>query len=86
MDFMMVNVTEIPNIKVGDPVLVFGNDSFGNEISPQDFARDGHTIAHELITCLGPRIQRIFISDEHAHPIPQMKENSQWTVKKNLIK
>lgn len=86
MDFMMVNISHLPNVQVGDPVLVFGVDRFGNELSPQDFAKGGHTIAHELITCLGPRIQRIFTSDEHAHPIPQIKEQAQWTAKQTSKK
>ncbi|MBJ7448938.1 MAG: alanine racemase, partial [Parachlamydiales bacterium] len=61
MDFMMINITDIPNAAIGDPVLIFGEDRFGNYLSPENFAANGNTNAHELITCIGPRIQRIFI-------------------------
>lgn len=67
MDFMMVDVTHIENVKSGDPVLIFGADEHGDYLSPEDLAVKGNSIVHELITCLGPRIQRVFIYEEHQH-------------------
>lgn len=64
MDYMMVDVTDIPHAAVGDPALVFGEDEFGCYLSPEDLAHRGSSIVHELITCLGPRIPRIFIHEE----------------------
>lgn len=64
MDFMMVDVTHIPKAAIGDPVLIFGADAYGNFLAPEELARKGNSIAHELITCLGPRIQRVFIHEE----------------------
>lgn len=64
MDYMMVDVTEIPNIQIGDKVLIFGEDEYGHYLSPEEFATNGDSIIHELITCLGPRIQRIFVFEE----------------------
>lgn len=64
MDYMMVDVTDIPNVTVGDSVLIFGEDEYGHFISPEHLASQMDSITHELITCLGPRIQRIFIHDE----------------------
>lgn len=64
MDFMMVDVTHIPEVKVGDPVLIFGEDDHGHYLSPEELALQGNSISHELITCLGPRIQRFFIYEE----------------------
>lgn len=61
MDFMMCDITHIDEVSIGDEVLVFGQDSMGHFIEPEALAEDGGTIAHELITCLGPRIQRIFV-------------------------
>lgn len=63
MDYMMVDVTDIPNVDLGDPVLIFGRDEHGHTISPEEFASFGKSIPHELISCLGPRIQRVFIHD-----------------------
>ena len=71
MDFMMVNITHIPEAKEGDLVLLFGEDYEGNTLAPELFAKGGDTISHELITCIGPRVQRLFMFDEHAHPLSQ---------------
>lgn len=64
MDFMMVDVTNIPNASVGDSVLIFGEDEYGHFIAPEDLAALADSIVYELVTCLGPRIQRIFIYEE----------------------
>lgn len=64
MDFMMIDVTDIPNATPGDSVLIFGEDEYGQYISPEELATRGDSIIHELITCLGPRIQRIFVYEE----------------------
>lgn len=64
MDFMMVDITDIPHAAIGDPVLIFGEDEYGHYLSPEDLALRGDSIIHELITCLGPRIQRIFVYEE----------------------
>lgn len=64
MDFMMVDVTDIPNATVGDTVLIFGEDEFGHYLSPEDLASSGNSIVYELVTCLGPRIQRLFVHEE----------------------
>lgn len=64
MDYMMIDVTDVPNVTVGDKVLIFGEDENGQFIAPEDLASRGDSIVHELITCLGPRIQRIFIYEE----------------------
>lgn len=71
MDFMMVNVTEIPDVTVGDAVLIFGEDDHGHFIPPEDVALTGNSITHELISCLGPRIQRFFIIEEAQYSAQQ---------------
>lgn len=68
MDFMMVDITDIPNASIGDPVLIFGEDEHGHYLSPEELAASGDSIIYELVTCLGPRIQRIFVHEE-AHKI-----------------
>jgi alanine racemase/UDP-N-acetylmuramoyl-tripeptide--D-alanyl-D-alanine ligase len=66
MDYLMVDISEIPQAAIGDPVLIFGEDEYGNYLPPEELASDGGSIVHELITCLGPRIQRIFVHEENA--------------------
>lgn len=67
MDYMMVDVSDIPDVSIGDSVLIFGEDEYGNYLSPEDLATNGDSIVHELITCLGPRIHRFFIHEEVPH-------------------
>lgn len=64
MDYMMIDVTDIPGVAVGDKVLIFGEDEFGQYVSPEELATSGDSIVYELVTCLGPRIQRIFVFEE----------------------
>jgi alanine racemase/UDP-N-acetylmuramoyl-tripeptide--D-alanyl-D-alanine ligase len=64
MDYMMVDVTHIPRAAVGDQVLIFGEDEYGYYLSPEELASRGDSIVHELMTCLGPRIQRVFVYEE----------------------
>ena len=64
MDYMMIDVTDIPQVAVGDKVLIFGEDEYGFYLSPEELANHGDSIIHELITCLGPRIARVFIYEE----------------------
>src|SRR5207244_4513156 len=60
MDYMMVDISDIPESAIGDPALLFGEDEQGNYLPPESLAQSGSSITHELITCLGPRIQRLF--------------------------
>ncbi len=63
MDYIMCDVTDIPEAKMGDEVLIFGKDSYGNEISPQFFADLGGCDVRQFICCLGPRIKRVLRSE-----------------------
>jgi alanine racemase len=64
MDFMMVDVTHIPDIHIGEEVLIFGEDNNGYVIPAESVASNADSNVYELITCLGPRIQRVFINEE----------------------
>lgn len=60
MDFMMCQVTHIPNVEIGDWAIIFGCDEHGQEQLLHPFAQDVGSSPHEIITCLGPRINRLF--------------------------
>lgn len=68
MDYMMVDISNIPEAKIGDQALIFGEDDNGDYIAPEELASLGGSIVHELMTCLGPRIRRFFIYDESLRP------------------
>lgn len=65
MDYFMVDLSDIPEAAIGDPVLIFGKNGFGDLIPPAEFAARAQASVYELITCLGPRIQRIFVYNGH---------------------
>jgi alanine racemase len=60
MDVTMLDVTGIPNVEPGDPVVVFGPRP--PDPSLTDLARIAGTIPYELLTRLSPRIRRVFES------------------------
>ena len=68
MDYMMVDITEIEAAQIGDTALLFGEDENGHYLAPEELANSGGSIVHELMTCLGPRIRRLFIYDESLRP------------------
>ena len=57
MDQMMVDVTDIPNVQVGDEAIIFG----GGEISLDTVAEWMETINYEVICLLSTRIPRKYI-------------------------
>ena len=57
MDFIMVDVTEINNVNVGDVVTLFGD---GN-VSINDVSDWADTIPYEIMTLVGKRVHRLFI-------------------------
>jgi alanine racemase/UDP-N-acetylmuramoyl-tripeptide--D-alanyl-D-alanine ligase len=69
MDFFMVSLREIPTARVHDPILIFGEDSSGYTQSAESFAQQGGVSVYQLITCLGPRIQRVFAYDAQAREL-----------------
>jgi len=68
MDSLMVDVSGIENVTLGEPVILFGEDNQGNQLPAEELAAHGNSIVHELITCLGPRIERVFIYEEESKP------------------
>lgn len=60
MDMCMLDVTDVPEARVGDVVTVFGTD--GNEvISIEEQAEKANTISYELLCAVSPRVPRVYI-------------------------
>ncbi len=59
MDNMMVLLTDIPDVRVGDEVVLIGR--MGQEsISPHDVANWSQTISYEVLCRIGRRVPRIY--------------------------
>ena len=63
MDLIMVDVTDLPDVTVGDVVTLFGEDG-DQEITVEECAAKADTIVYEITSGIGPRVARVFKSDE----------------------
>jgi alanine racemase len=61
MDMSMIDVTHVPNVKVGDTGVFFGRDG-KTVLSADDQAAAAGTISYELLCALGPRVERVYVS------------------------
>src|SRR5436190_202196 len=60
MDLIMIDVSKIENVHVGDEVVLMGRDG-NEEISCAELAKTAGTIPWEITTRIGQRVKRIFI-------------------------
>jgi alanine racemase len=58
MDMTMIDVTDIPGVREGDEVLVFGK-----QISIQQFAEWANTIPYEIMTGISQRVKRVYFEE-----------------------
>lgn len=59
MDMMMVDLTSIPQAKVGDEAVLIGRDG-GEEIQVEEIARLAGTISYEILCRISERVPRIY--------------------------
>jgi len=57
MDAMTIDVTEVPGVKVGDVVTLIGEDE-DERITAEQVAEWSGTISWDVLTSLGPRVER----------------------------
>ena len=58
MDMSMLDITLIPDAKVGDVVEIFGK-----HISAAEIAKKINTIPYEVLTAVSERVKRVFYVD-----------------------
>jgi len=59
MDWIMVDATEIPDVEVGDEVILLGSQG-GVHITAEELAKDAGTISYEILCSVGKRVSRIY--------------------------
>ena len=59
MDFIMADVTDIPNVSIGDEVILMGRQG-GEEITAEEIAGKIGSISYEVLCSIGKRIPRIY--------------------------
>lgn len=60
MDMTLIDVTDIPSVRVGDEVVLLGRQG-DREITVADLARWANCISHEVISQLGARLPRRYV-------------------------
>lgn len=58
MDICMIDVTDVPEVKIGDSVIIFGEQ---HPVGPLADRLD--TIPYELLTAVSPRVRRVYYSE-----------------------
>ncbi len=58
MDMTMIDVTDIPNVKEGDEVIVFGN-----KLPIEQIAEWAGTIPYEIMTGISQRVKRVYFEE-----------------------
>ena len=62
MDMCMVDVTDVPGVKIGDEVTIFGTQD-GAELPLEELAEKAGTITYELLCAVAPRVPRVYVKD-----------------------
>lgn len=62
MDQFMADVTDIPDLKLGDTVVVMGKDG-EEEISAEKLGSMCHSFNYEIISSFMPRVKRVYVNE-----------------------
>ncbi|MCS7029474.1 MAG: bifunctional UDP-N-acetylmuramoyl-tripeptide:D-alanyl-D-alanine ligase/alanine racemase [Bacteroidia bacterium] len=62
MDMMMIDVSHIPDVKVGDEVVLIGKQG-SLQIRANDVAQWCDTIGYEIVTTINQRVKRIYVKE-----------------------
>ncbi|MBR5316062.1 MAG: alanine racemase [Firmicutes bacterium] len=60
MDQCMIDVSEVPNVKVGDEVIIMGSDGV-LEVTAEDIAKATGTINYEICCAFGQRLPKVYV-------------------------
>jgi alanine racemase len=60
MDAVMIDITDIPDAKIGDEVVLIGRQG-EEEVLADEIAANGQTINYEIVCKISPRVTRVFV-------------------------
>jgi len=61
MDMCLIDVTDLPNVKMGEEVVIFGSQGKA-QIRVEELAAKAETVPYEILCGVGKRVPRIYIS------------------------
>jgi len=59
MDVILIDVSEIPDVQMGDEVVILGKQG-DEEIRAEELAERSNTIAYEILCNVGKRVPRVY--------------------------
>jgi alanine racemase len=79
MDLTMVDVTDVPDVAVGDEVVLFG-DQRGASLPVEEVARGSETLAYEILCTIGKRVTRLYVRQDHPVRVSTLiGERADWS-------
>ena len=79
MDLTMVDVTEVPDARVGDEVVLFGHQA-GGSILLEEIAGWSETLPYEVMCTIGKRVTRLYCRAGRAVRMTTLVgERPEWT-------
>lgn len=79
MDLTMVDLTDVPEVEVGDEVVLFGEQS-GASLPVEEVAGWSETLAYEVMCTIGKRVARLYRSGGRAVSVTTLVgERPEWT-------
>ncbi|MEI6306128.1 MAG: alanine racemase [Deltaproteobacteria bacterium] len=61
MDWIMLDVTAIPEVAIGDEVTLLGSDGAGHSVSAEEIAALAGTISYEIFCGISKRVPRVYL-------------------------
>ena len=79
MDLTMVDLTDVPNARVGDEVVLFG-DQGAETLSLDEVARGSETLPYDIMCTIGKRVARIYVREGRPVKLTSLVgESEEWT-------
>lgn len=79
MDLTMVDVTEVPEARVGDEVVLFGSQQ-GVSLPVEEIARGSETLPYEILCTIGKRVTRLYVRRDHPVRVSTLiGERADWS-------
>ncbi len=72
MDYTTVDATDVPDVSLGDEVVVIGQQA-GERIAAEELAQWTDRIPHEVTCALGQRVNRLYLNEQASPKEPALR-------------
>ena len=79
MDLTMVDVTDVPDVRAGEEVVLFGEQR-GVVLPIEEVAQGSETLAYEILCTIGKRVTRLYVRQDHPARVSTLiGERADWS-------